>query len=88
MAAAGRSGVVAYVRALASPDGRVRGALGMGGLGQASPVFAPLLFSTLLILGNDLPPPFPAHAMPPRFPVHQLTSEPAMTTAVREAKSL
>jgi len=26
--------------------------------------------------------------MPPRFPVHQLTSEPAVTTAVREAKSL
>ena len=70
MAAAGRSGVVADVRALASPDGRVRGALGMGGLGQASPVFAPLLFSTLLILGNDLPPfPRPRHAAPlPRPP--------------------
>lgn len=29
-----------------------------------------------------------ARTMPPRFPVHQLTSEPAMTTAVREAKSM
>ena len=26
--------------------------------------------------------------MPPRFPVHRLTSEPALTTAAREAKSL
>jgi len=30
----------------------------------------------------------PHPTMPPRFPVHQLTSEPAVTTAVREAKSL
>lgn len=26
--------------------------------------------------------------MPPRFPVHTLTSEPALSTAAREAKSL